>query len=375
MRRARGSGPGAGVLAAKPRDLERFIDNNNYSNSRSNVSSNNCRGWGGGVDGRTFRTAAATSYEPSISWDGLALDPRPFARFDEHDTLALTKKPVGSAGVRVIELEGHAPGGVFGRPATGPGRIQWTVEQETSRVLAPDNPFAKAAADGGGVVVERPYFNSTVALVPKIEACRPPTCMPRAGPQGDGALLTPEERRLINNYETKMQSALRVGRKARHQKTRLDFIMRHRYPEGSIGVDSSFNPRTEVHAERRSIREAKEARHRRGAPHEEHIPPAGRGLANSNPQCEQQQQQQQQRRSSTFINVLGARERFPKSDPRVRSQLLWDEGAGRRSYNVVSGVRLPLPTEMSERPPGRLAHPSQQSLERGRNLQGSLAPA
>lgn len=46
------------------------------------------------MDGRTFRTAAATSYEPSISWDGLALDPRPFARFDEHDTLALTKKPV-----------------------------------------------------------------------------------------------------------------------------------------------------------------------------------------------------------------------------------------------------------------------------------------
>ena len=43
----------------------------------------------------------------------------------------------------------------------------------------------------------------------------------RAGPQGDGALLTPEERRLINDYETKMQSAVRVGRKARHQKTRF----------------------------------------------------------------------------------------------------------------------------------------------------------
>ena len=56
------------------------------------------RGWGGGVDGRPCRTAAsAASYEPSISWDGLALDPRPFARFDEHNTLALTKKPVSIA--------------------------------------------------------------------------------------------------------------------------------------------------------------------------------------------------------------------------------------------------------------------------------------
>lgn len=42
----------------------------------------------------------------------------------------------------------------------------------------------------------------------------------RAGPQGDRALLAPEERRDMNDYETKMQTAERVGRKARHQKTR-----------------------------------------------------------------------------------------------------------------------------------------------------------
>lgn len=42
----------------------------------------------------------------------------------------------------------------------------------------------------------------------------------RAGPQGDRALLAPEERREMNDYETKMQAAERVGRKARHQKTR-----------------------------------------------------------------------------------------------------------------------------------------------------------
>lgn len=36
---------------------------------------------------------------------------------------------------------------------------------------------------------------------------------------------------------------------------RLDFIMRHRYPEGSIGVDSPYNPASEVHAETRMARE------------------------------------------------------------------------------------------------------------------------
>lgn len=29
--------------------------------------------------------------------------------------------------------------------------MQWTVEQETSRVLAADNPFKQAAADGVGL--------------------------------------------------------------------------------------------------------------------------------------------------------------------------------------------------------------------------------
>lgn len=32
--------------------------------------------------------------------------------------------------------------------------------------------------------------------------------------------MAPEERREMNDYETKMQTAERVGRKARHQKTR-----------------------------------------------------------------------------------------------------------------------------------------------------------
>lgn len=80
-------------------------------------------------------------------------------------------------------------------------------------------------------------------------------------------------------------------------------------------------------------------------------------------------------RSETFINILGMRQKIPKSDLRVRAQALWDEGCGRRSYDIVTGVQLPLPTVKAERPPGRLAHPSQQLLERGRNLQASLLAA
>lgn len=48
---------------------------------------------------------------------------------------------MANTGARVVELEGHQPGGMFGRTATHPGRMQWTMEQETSRVLAHDSPF------------------------------------------------------------------------------------------------------------------------------------------------------------------------------------------------------------------------------------------
>lgn len=39
---------------------------------------------------------------------------------------------------------------------------------------------------------------------------------------------------------------------------RLDFIIRHRYPEGAIGVDSPYNPASEVHADSRMAREKRE---------------------------------------------------------------------------------------------------------------------
>lgn len=67
---------------------------------------------------------------------------------------------MANTGARVVELEGHQPGGMFGRTATDPGRVQWTVEQETSRVLAHDSPFVERtkvkrgkskAARGAGV--------------------------------------------------------------------------------------------------------------------------------------------------------------------------------------------------------------------------------
>lgn len=42
---------------------------------------------------------------------------------------------------------------------------------------------------------------------------------------------------------------------------RLEYILKHRYPEGAIGVDSPSNPCTKVHADTRRDRQKAEVRY------------------------------------------------------------------------------------------------------------------
>ena len=71
-------------------------------------------------------------YDPSISWDGLSVDPRPFSRFDARPARqGKATKPVGMAGSRVVELDPVNDGTVFALPV-GPDRarsIPLTAEQ------------------------------------------------------------------------------------------------------------------------------------------------------------------------------------------------------------------------------------------------------
>ena len=80
-------------------------------------------------------------YDPSISWDGLSVDPRPFSRFDARPVqTAKATKPVGMAGSRVVELDAVNDGTVFTLPV-GPERarpIPPTAEQlDTTKRTAP----------------------------------------------------------------------------------------------------------------------------------------------------------------------------------------------------------------------------------------------
>jgi hypothetical protein len=199
----------------------------------------------------------ASTYNASLSWDGMSVDPRPFARFDEHNTVTDARHPAGRAGARVVELEGHGPGGLFGRAATSTGSVPMTVEQEITHCLSTD--AIAAAGSSSHVIMEEPFFNSAQVVVPALQVVLPPAALVAGGPQSDACLLAPKARREINDYESKQQRAARVLRKAQHQQLRLQYLLKHHHPNGALQVDSEVNPATEVYRDRAAKRHARES--------------------------------------------------------------------------------------------------------------------
>lgn len=87
---------------------------------------------------------------------------------------------------------------------------------------------------------------------------------------------------------------------------------------------------------------------------------------------------QRKRHSPSGQHLMDTHERVFGKDPvrinALRTQHLYDQSAGGRDYNIVTGVLPGLWRPVfipEERVNAKLAHPSQQSLERGRCRQGA----
>ena len=159
-------------------------------------------------------------YDPSISWDGLSVDPRPFSRFDARPTQikADATAPIGLAGNRVIELDYINDGSVFGELASG----------SKIRAIPPTNEQLDSThrvADGcDTVVLDQPSFSNYHLNIPKTAPAKTPEALLRGGPNADRCLLTPDERRSIMEFERKRIVSFRhqaawltsvvIGRKA-----------------------------------------------------------------------------------------------------------------------------------------------------------------
>ncbi|CAM9663155.1 unnamed protein product [Chrysoparadoxa australica] len=311
------------LRATDPRALHKYLDHPLGTGPLSMRASRVTLGRGSKGPG--------SSYEPSISWDGQSTNPAPFSRLEQ---------------TGVVRPEGHQAGGLFGRATATAGPIPYTVEQETTRALEPEGPHREAQGEGKSLVVERPFFDSAKVVHPGVEARAAPEIMASAGPHCDEILLTPQERRKINEHEVLTQRAAKLQRKALHQKERLQYILKHRHPQGAIQVESSSNTESQVFGATAASDMLKEDRvrsqQRARTTRLSDLTRSGGWLSNDT----------EAGVNASFMQTKGRVNRgsvdthknlFAREEPRPRDyrreQELFNQLSGGKGFNIVSGTR------------------------------------
>ena len=198
-----------------------------------------------------------------------------------------------------------------------------------------------------------------------------------------GALVAPAERRAALEFEVKRQRAAKTLRSAEMQARRLTQYMRSHHPHGVLGVDSTANAESAVygaaavgmkdfrdhrasHSERRRANQSKilVATDRHGYDPFVHDPTYRADIHFM------QQKASHAPYADTNARIFQKRDHF--ANP-TRRQSLRDQDISGKDYDVITHTKVQLyPSTKPVRVNKILAHPSQQSSERGRNVQGSL---
>mmetsp|Transcript_4679 Transcript_4679/g.6428 ORF Transcript_4679/g.6428 Transcript_4679/m.6428 type:complete len:376 (+) Transcript_4679:129-1256(+) len=362
--------------AIDPMRLTRFMDNADTSR----------------ISFKKSMGASRPQYHPEMSWDGLSMDPSPFARFDETNNMPhLGTKPNGMAGPRVIELEGHGMDGIFGhnpRGRTIPRTLEQEVVNHAGKGVSTQQIVQDPNEKAGVVVADSPRFLGTKGVhVPAARALEVPEIVGRAGPQADQVLLTPAERRELLEYEKMRRKGLKLVKKAEGDERRMVQLMRARHPQGVLAVDSASNPNSEVYKEKYLKERSMEDRRQR---HCENRRQNLKTLAKASerigydPFSHNEQWEDTRNQTHKFLQTkqgrpvpLDTHDRVfgqvaPTLNP-ARTQNIRNQDLGGKAYNIVSGEKIMhAPATISERVNKTLSHPSQHRLERGRNEQGAL---
>lgn len=305
------------------------------------------------------------AYNSSCSWNGLSVDPRPFSRLDTRYVATGTRNhALGLAGTRVIELESSPTGESMccTRAATAPLWTPIVTDCKPTDVnLASRAKFENLHVVPSKIINGANYWR-------KISAIK--------------ALCTPSQRLEALELEVAAHRALAVERRTFGQSRRLVALMRARHPDGVLGSDSMANPHLRGDggaAGRKAEIEAQDRRHadKRRDNIARHTASVGYAPFQRDPTFVTAQKQSYiQARAchppyaDTHLRIFQKREVVFNPD---RTQRLRDYDLNGKHYNIVTHATIGiLPPKSEAKVDMRLQHPSQQSLERGRNLQGSL---
>jgi len=213
-----------------------------------------------------------------------------------------------------------------------------------------------------------------------------PSALIRGGPEADECLLNPRERREIMEFEHRRIAAKKMCGKADGSANRLNALMRTQHKTGAVGVDSVKNLESGVYgdlgrtiamkmdakvthevARRERLTMKKDVVARNGYHpfhHNETVQPANLTKV----------VQTKNRAATKWVNTherLFADKGITINPARM--QKLRNETLAGKQYNIVNHTKIVnLPSTEPFRNNKMLCHPSQNTLQRGRNLQGFL---
>ena len=354
------------------------------------------------VEESTHSLRPQTVYDPSLSWDGLSVNPKAFSRLNVDPRV---NGKVLLAGSQAMYTTTQLPGGVFenvSRAGEGIAAVPNTAEQIDCQMNAgPAAPAASVARSGGTLTMtyQPPKFSNM--LVQPAQVGVAPThpsvtssIVPVAGGMGTlkRYVMSPQERRAIQTSEYQQMAAANMSKKAELQRRRLGQLLQNRHPQGACRVDGVNNPNSEVYgakAQRQLSLDQRAAIHAEGRKQRLHLitglePRYGFNPFHANEEWldrnetkfMQQKRCQPGPRPDTQGRLFGSTE--VRENP-LRSQNLRDRDLPGRDYNFVTNAAIvswpsKRPDASTKHDYAYMTHPSQQSLERQRSVQGQVQP-
>ena len=307
-------------------------------------------------------------------------------------------KPICLSGPAVVPLENTDGFNAINvkQPSKELSKVPLTMEQQDIKMrhdMSGVVPYVQEVHKNKKIVLmdRNTTFNNNVVDPAKFTDGNIPEYMVQAGPQCDQKLLNPSQRRTIHDFEKRQKQAEELVRKAQgdRMKTRKQ-MSGLQYHRGVLMVDSSDNMASEIYGDRAKLKKADDEYHSqiqlermsRLATKRSAMATNGNILVPETLGPRVKINNIFQSKGGDF-HALSHDEthnrlfcRLQGSNEAPRTQRLRDIELSGKQYNITQHTIIEhWPAKNFERnADSRMKHPSQHSLEAGRNLQGTLRP-
>ncbi len=343
------------------------------------------------------QTADDRSYDISYSWDARSDNPVSFSRMQATDVPVQPAKPICLSGAQIVPLEPQS--GQFLNPTIPPTqRAQIPLNTTQCDVgmqpdLSGNIPLKNQALTEGKTVCiqKRETFANMGMRGPEFALETRPEYMDRAGSQADSCLLNPAMRRGILEFEKRENEAKMIFNEANSGREKLKKQLHGpAFRRGVLMVDSSANPNSEIYGEKARKEQAlKDYRAQIHLERRSQLATKWSSIA-TNGNITVPDSVAPRVKTEAFYQSKGGKAHafsFEETHNRLfcrqeragganRTQRIRDAELSGKQYNIVTLTAIEhWPSRSFDRQSNKiLMHPSQESMEAPRNLQGTLRP-